>query len=302
MRLCLRQRYRNWPTSEKVPSALFVTFVNVPHALSKLIQLELESLRVKINRTIWRGSMKLAEKSFLSLSTVATWVILIGAVWSVGDVCAIARAEDIEQPKIEDDCLTYDDRYSVAPLFKVESLSPADKIYLYSKKVDCARDGGDCPTSRKKAYLFKGDIVFAGPEDNGFRCIYYGNNKGKLTAGFIPVKRLLPYSEKEELGQEFLLGKWTNENNPKISIKSGGPGKVIAEGHAYWGSGDNVHTGDFESAPTSFSGKEVVFRGGEDSDDCAVTMRRRGPYMVVRDNSKCGGMNVRFWGILMKLK
>jgi hypothetical protein len=50
------------------------------------------------------------------------------------------------------------------------------------------------------------------------------------------------------------------------------------------------------------AGKEITFREGNDAYSCKVDLLRRGPYLVARDNSYCGGMNVRFSGILMKLR
>jgi hypothetical protein len=81
-----------------------------------------------------------------------------------------------------------------------------------------------------KAYLVDGDVVFGGPQDKSFRCVYYGTAKGKIVAGF------------------------------------------------------------------------VAFREGNDAYSCKVDLLRRGPYLVAQDNSYCGGMNVRFSGILMKVR
>jgi len=33
---------------------------------------------------------------------------------------------------------------------------------------------------------------------------------------------------------------------------------------------------------------------------CAVTLERRGPYLLVNDNARCGGNNVRFVGIYIR--
>jgi hypothetical protein len=47
--------------------------------------------------------------------------------------------------------------------------------------------------------------------------------------------------------------------------------------------------------------KELVFRD-DSGADCDVTMRRRGPYLVVDDNRNCGGLNVTFEGIYVRTR
>ena len=61
------------------------------------------------------------------------------------------------------------------------------------------------------------------------------------------------------------------------------------------------HVGEF-SAAASWAGKEISFREGDGEYDCRVDVLRRGPYIVTHDNTNCGGMNVRFSGILMKVR
>ena len=153
-----------------------------------------------------------------------------------------------------------------------------------------------------KTYLIDGDVVFGGPEDKDFRCVYYGTAKGTIVAGFISSANLVPLVENEDLTQDFLVGTWTYEGNPKIIITALGENKVRAGGEASWpGVGRQArHTGGFNAvgAPAE---KEITFREGDDAYSCKVDLLRRGPYLVAKDNSYCGGMNVRFSGILMKV-
>jgi hypothetical protein len=78
--------------------------------------------------------------------------------------------------------------------------------------------------------------------------------------------------------------------------------KVRAKGEAGWpGIGEHArHTGEF-SAAAAPAGREIAFREGDAAYSCKVDLLRRGPYLVAQDNSHCGGLNVRFSGILMKL-
>lgn len=211
-----------------------------------------------------------------------------------------------EAPAIEDSCSTYDARYSEAPLFRIAAKSAANshetKVYFFSRKESCAKDGSQC-TARVKAYLVDGDVVFGGPEDKNFRCVYYGTAKGTIVAGFIPADNLVPFDENEELTQDFLVGTWTNDGNPTIVMTAAGKDKVSAEGEAAWPGlgGQSRHTGEF-SAVASPVGKEITFREGDDAYSCKVDLLRRGPYLVAQDNSYCGGLNVRFSGILIKVQ
>ena len=153
-----------------------------------------------------------------------------------------------------------------------------------------------------KAYLVDGDVVFGGPEDKNFRCVYYGTAKGTIVAGFVAADNLAPVAENEDLTQDFLVGTWSSGGNPTIAIAAAGEKEVRAEGEAWWrGLGDSYHTGSF-SAVASPVGKEITFREGDGAYSCKVDLLRRGPYLVAQDNSFCGGMNVHFSGILMKVR
>lgn len=205
-----------------------------------------------------------------------------------------------EEPAVEDSCDTYDARYSEAPLFRIQATTKGAPVHLYSEKAACAAN--DTCAAREKIYLIEGDAVFGGPEDKGFRCVYYGTRKGGIVSGFVPTSNLAAYDESEPLTPAFLIGTWTYEGNPKIVITAAGQGRVKAKGEASWpGVGkDARHTGEF-AAEAAIAGKEIKFRTGGDDYDCEVDMLRRGPYLVAVDNSYCGGLNVRFSSILVKL-
>jgi hypothetical protein len=233
----------------------------------------------------------------LSLSCLA---MALGAVTG-----APARAWEKqwnEAPRIEDSCSTYDARYSEAPLFRVAAKSKQERVYFFSQKVSCAERGSRCP-SRTKAYLVDGDVVFGGPEDRNFRCVYYGTANATIVAGFVATDNLVRFAENEDLTRDFLVGTWTYDGNPTIVITAAGNNKVTADGEASWpGVGKQArNTGGF-SAVASPSGKEITFREGDDAYSCKVDLLRRGPYLVAQDNAYCGGLNVRFSSILMKLR
>jgi hypothetical protein len=190
-----------------------------------------------------------------------------------------------EAPAVEDSCVTYDARYSEAPLFRVTTSTndrARGKVYLFSRKMSCADGASSCP-ARTNAYLIDGDVVFGGPQDKNFRCVYYGTAKGKIVAGFVSADNLVPFAENEDLTQDFLKGVWTYDGNPQIVITPAGADKVSAEGDAAWpGLGPQArHTGSF-SAVASPNGKEITFREGDGEYGCKVDLLRRGPYLVAK--------------------
>jgi len=136
-----------------------------------------------------------------------------------------------EAPAIEDSCLTYDARYSEAPLFRVAARSQNEKAYLFSRKIACTQ-ASSCP-ARMKAYLVDGDVVFGGLEDKNFRCVYYGTAKGTIVAGFVSADNLVPFAEDEDLTQDFLVGVWTYDGNPQIAITAAGNDQVSATGRRH---------------------------------------------------------------------
>src|SRR5690348_14517759 len=92
-------------------------------------------------------------------------ILLCGVIFTPADAW---EKQWNEAPAVEDSCLTYDARYSEAPLFRVTTKSNNEKAYFFSRKIACAQESS-C-AARMKAYLIDGDVVFGGPEDKNFRC------------------------------------------------------------------------------------------------------------------------------------
>jgi hypothetical protein len=205
-----------------------------------------------------------------------------------------------EQPKVEQECLTYDSAYENAPLFAVKPSSNAERAYLYKQAQPCP-EGKPC-RSRQKAYLVSGDVVFAGPPNRGFRCVYYGKSSGKIVAGFVPVENLKAMAEDNGMSTDFLIGTWKYESD-SINIKAAVAGQVAGDGQASYQTAETVNEGSFSAqAPLASGQKELVFKEGNDESSCVVKLHRRGPYLVASDNSNCGGLNVSFGGIYTKAR
>jgi hypothetical protein len=227
--------------------------------------------------------MRLSVTSLLCGSIVVLTMCMAGAV----------RAE----LKAETECVPYDSAYEDAPLFSVKASAGQQRVYLYKEAKRCP--GDQACASRQKAYLVDGNVVFAGPVSQGFRCSYYGTPKGKIIAGFIPDENLTPEKGDASLTAEFVVGTWQFQDD-SIDIKTAGPGKVEADGNAVYQTSMTENDGAFSGTASVPASSELVFRDGEGDAMCEVKLHRRGPYLVASDNSQCGGMNVRFNGIYTK--
>jgi hypothetical protein len=192
-------------------------------------------------------------------------------------------------------CVPYDARYEQAPLMQVKANAANPKVYFQRTAEPCPAEPQACP-SRQKAYLVPGDVVFAASEVNGFRCAYYGTAKGDIAAGFLPADVLEPANDDSTLDVSFLSGTWTKLRTNPITFTAAGTNAVQAKGTAQWhGPAGVVHYGSFSSR-AQLQGNAAEFQ----DLNCVVKIRRRGPYLLVSDNSRCGGMNVHFQGIYVK--
>ena len=203
----------------------------------------------------------------------------------------------VEVAAPEGKCQTYDGHYEQSTLMQIKA---NNKVFLQNEAKACPVLG-ECKV-RQKAYLVSGDVVFVSAKKSGFRCAYYGTSKGTVISGYLPTSNL---SESKDdriaITTEFLKGKWVNEVSD-LAFTNQKAGEMNLKGHAQWSDGDNVHEGQVD-ANAKINGNIIFFREGSDEEtDCTVRVSRRGPYLILSDNSLCGGMNVRFSGIYIKQK
>ncbi len=102
------------------------------------------------------------------------------------------------------------------------------------------------------------------------------------------------------------------DNNPPLSAWSGiwrsgtirvvisdaGDGRLAVKGTAYWqGQGDNRHYGSVAGTAAPDRNHLRIESPPGETGGCVVDLTLYGPYILANDNDRCGGMNVRFWGI-----
>lgn len=201
-----------------------------------------------------------------------------------------------EAPQIAATCEAGDLRFAAAPLFRIAAGNAAGRVHFLAKKERCI-GAARCPHVRP-AYLVSGDVVFAGPEDRGFRCVAYGTRRGALIAGFVPVENLLAAEAETTLDRAFLLGAWRRDEASALTIRADGPAGIAVSGSGHWKGVSSVNVGEFAAKAAAVAGATLMLR--EEEDGCTVILERRGPYLLVNDNARCGGHNVRFVGIYIR--
>ncbi|WP_419898705.1 hypothetical protein [Roseomonas sp. USHLN139] len=175
------------------------------------------------------------------------------------------------------------------------------------------RSRPDASAEPGRAFLTPGDVVVISRREGGFACATYLNTRRRLTSGWLPASALEPLAPPATAAPEAWQGSWYGAQayEQEIDISVEGQGLRIG-GSASWGSDDparvergGVNIGSL-AAEARPSGAQMGFSSdGERSrayaeggpDSCRVRMQLLGPYLVVQDNLRCGGMNVTFSGL-----
>jgi hypothetical protein len=172
------------------------------------------------------------------------------------------------------------------------------RVHLLDRPAACPDGDADC-LHRRRAFLIEGNVVLAGAERGGFRCVHFIAPSGQASAGFVASAALGPVPDsKAPLAPEALLGTRRfrgRQLGPNIVVIARAPdGTLYAAGDAAWASGQagEVNVGHVEGVVEAQGDGFVVWDG-----ECEVQGLRRGPYLALRDNLRCGGLNVSFLGL-----
>lgn len=167
--------------------------------------------------------------------------------------------------------------------------------FLEDGKPNCPREDKAC---EQRAYVVRGDEVITGRVRGPFTCAFFPNRVGG-SAGWVKSSDLAPVTPGADPPMSAWVGQW-RDGDDTIRLTAKGPALEVA-GDAYWPSanpppdqrpgGPNVGELAGLARPR---GRTVVF--GE-SVGCRAELALVGAYLVVADNSGCGGMNVRFNGV-----
>lgn len=155
-----------------------------------------------------------------------------------------------------------------------------------------------CPAADNKACdadqeLKLGDQVIVARNSLGWSCVWKsGSEKIK---GWVPQKSIKKIPE-NRLNLYEWAGKWVNGPNAIdiTTIRQNGSTLLDVRATAFWNGGEgNVHTGSLRKTGHPVGNALYL----EDEQLCQVLMTRVGKALVVYDNGRCGGMNVRLDGV-----
>jgi hypothetical protein len=175
------------------------------------------------------------------------------------------------------------------------------KLYFYDDGVNCPKNVTICKT---KIYVVAGDELIVNKVSGDWACAWY-NGKKSETVGWVKNCSLLylPATKSPDISE--WVGKWQMyQDGNEIIIGSKGD-KLSVEGKAVWlglmlDDGNRVvHTGDLDGEMTPVNGSARLTEG-TDEFSCVADFSILGKYLIVTDNNKCGGMNVRFDGVYTK--
>jgi len=176
----------------------------------------------------------------------------------------------------------------------------APRTYLRSDIPPCPDDSAAC---RGRAYVLPRDTVITSVASDRYVCAFFARPGGG-SAGYVRRDEIAPQPAPANPPLAAWLGTWRDGDN-SIAL-SGGGGKLMAKGEAYWPSaypsaksrpgGPNIGDMGGTAAPT---GNTVVF-AGDTPDECRVVLTLLPPFLLAADNMKCGGMNVSFSGVYRK--
>jgi len=156
----------------------------------------------------------------------------------------------------------------------------------------CAFDGF---SANPQLMELAGDPVVVYHADGAWTCGYLTQKKG-AGPGWFPSKNLrtVPFDPTPPLTA--WVGTWANGDDRIHIALSKTPGKLNLAGEGIWrGRGDVVHSGEF-AGEASPQGNHLHFVE-EGAESCIIDLTLIGRYLVANDNDRCGGANVRFWGV-----
>jgi hypothetical protein len=143
--------------------------------------------------------------------------------------------------------------------------------------------------------LKAGDLVVIGRSEDDWTCGYLSSAKG-AAQGWVRFVNFRLVEADPNPPLTAWIGTWVQGENRITIERSNTPGQLSLDGEAYWRGGrDNVHEGAIAGEATP-AGNHLHYEEGS-AESCNIDLALIGKYLLANDNGKCGGMNVRFWGV-----
>jgi hypothetical protein len=173
------------------------------------------------------------------------------------------------------------------------------RLYFFGDMDGCPSLGTNC---QSKNYVVPGDELIVGKQHGEWSCVWYS---GKLheTVGWV-LNHQLKFVENN--GRPNWIGKWKQYAYPGYISIARKADRYYVLGNTKWSGakladGTRVeHFGDLGGelkveTHLAYSGAAALHT--EVKYTCGAEYARVGRYLIVHDNSYCGGMNVRFDGV-----
>jgi hypothetical protein len=170
----------------------------------------------------------------------------------------------------------------------------------WTARIHFFKDDDDCPNytvkCEMKSYLITGDEVLVSRKHGQWICGWYQPKKGGETVGWLLADKLAVSDAPARPPLKNWLGVWKYERQSLTIRREGRSNSLKVKGYAIWeGTGENVHVGGIEAVAQP-QGNELVLV----EEECRVSLKLVGDYLVAKDNSGCGGVNVRLNGVYRK--
>jgi hypothetical protein len=192
-----------------------------------------------------------------------------------------------------------DDDPSLAILGVVDG---PDRVRFVANSEEVQGCPSQAPRCVRRPFLVPGDQVVMVGREGDFACVSFVGRQGARTDGWVPLAKLT-----DAFPEPRWSGTWKRDTTAVITIGSSSGGPLALSGHATVGPAPNVGKiagridGSRRQAAFAISDtqQEIEFdMAGQ--FDCAVRLAQLGPYLVVKDNLRCGGLNVTFTGIYVR--
>lgn len=192
-------------------------------------------------------------------------------------------------------------------------------------------DVAGCPAMtqrcREKAYVVAGDMVVVRDIKAGLACADYTDARGRSHRNWLPRSAIVAITP----ANTSWLGEWRRPETIIRVTPAKTPGRLMLMGNSTYGASDPVlaargaiNVGDIAAVIAPKNDRAAFGMGDSGAkgaipindlggnptayipyaavgpDDCGVLVRRLGPYLLVRDNNRCGGLNVSFSGVYRK--
>lgn len=172
-----------------------------------------------------------------------------------------------------------------------------ERAYFFSDDDDCPKLND--PKCQKKSYLITGDKVFVCKTYKAWSCAWYQPKKGNSTVNWLQTEKLKMEEIDKKPALEKWVGTWSYYDN-SIEITKDNKGSLIVKGDAIYKGLTSPHIGEIEPTTVKPVGNKLTIGDEADEYSCKVSFILASDFLIVNDNSNCGGANVTFDGIYFK--